>query len=230
MEALTLLMFLPSTNNQMRLATNTYFLIRSTPESKSSRLLTAAEALAVLGQLLLIEGQAERLRGTAQSGRLSGRLLLHRIGRSALLHLLLASNALAPGRQHHVAVQRLHELLPGAHGADVAVALFARLVQQRALDGLQLPLSLHTHTYHVLRGGRQVTPGDSALSRGGEVITAGEDYLLLLEVLGSDLDAEGNALLLPVVELPAGVVVLAVVQLHADAGSLQLVANLGGLG
>lgn len=112
----------------------------------------------------------------------------------------------------------------------MAVALSAGLVQQGALDGVQLPLRPRTRTYHVLRRGRQVTPGNGALSRGSEVIATGEDDLLLLEVLGADLDAQRNTLLLPVVELPARVVVFAGIELHADARSLELIADLGRLG
>ena len=116
-------------------------LVRSSPQRERRRLLSAAEALRVLGQMLLVEGQTQRLRRPAQRGRLAGGLLLLRVGRRPPLDLLLALDALAPGRQHHVSVERGLELRPRAHRADVRIALAPRLLQQRRLDRLQLPFT-----------------------------------------------------------------------------------------
>ena len=118
----------------------TLSLVRSSPQRERRRPLSAAEALRVLGQMLLVERQTQRLRRPAQRGRLPRGFLLLGIGRGSPLDLLLALDALAPGRQHHVSVQRGLELRPRAHRADVRVALLPRLLQQRRLDILQLPL------------------------------------------------------------------------------------------
>lgn len=116
-------------------------LIGSTPESKSSSLLSTAEALGVFRQLFLVEGKAESLGGATQSRSFTGgRLLLHSIRSSALLDLLFASNALTPRSKHHVSIESIHKLFPGADRADVAVTLLTSLLQQGGLNGLQLTI------------------------------------------------------------------------------------------
>ena len=206
--------------NPIWLNSSTASLIGSSPESEGGGLLSAAETLAVLRQRLLVEGQAERLGRSTQSGSFTrGRLGSGSIWSSSLLDLLLALNALTPGSQHHIAVEVLHEALPVGHVADVGIAVTTSLVQERGLDGDESLLS----TLGDLR------PLHGELAGGSGVITTGEDDLLLLEILGTDLNTERHSLLLPVVELPSGVVVLTVVELHTHTCSQQNITQFLGL-
>ena len=195
-------------------------LIGSSPEGEGSSLLSAAEALAVLRQRLLVEGQTERLSRSTQSGSFTrGGLGSGSIRSSSLLDLLLALNALTPGSQHHVTVEVLHEALPVGHMADVGITVTASLVQKRSLDGGEGFLS----TLGNLR------PLYGELASGSGIVTTSKDNLLLLEVLGANFNTERHSLLLPVVELPAGIVVLTVVELHTHSCIQQKVTQFLGL-
>ena len=102
---------------------------------------------------------------------------------------------------------------------DVGIAIATSLVQERGLDGGE----------GLLGTLGDLGPLHGELAGGGGVITAGEDDLLLLEILGTDLNAERHSLLLPVVELPAGIVVLTVVEFHTHACGQQSVTQFLGL-
>ncbi|KAH0389325.1 prolyl-tRNA synthetase, partial [Aureobasidium melanogenum] len=157
----------------------------------------------------LIEGNAQRL-GT-HGGSTGIDLLALDLARTELLDLVLAVGNQAVGDDTGVlCVKGGDKVLPLCDDLAVLAELVRGLAEHVALDGLE-------------QGGNvlaEVGDGDLALA-GSELVTTGDGDDVLGAVLGAELDTEGNTLEFPMVEFPAGALVVAHVCLGADAGLEQ---------
>ena len=185
-------------------------LVRSTPKDPALGGKTGGEALGTFGEVGLLEGDAE---GLGSNGR--GRTLVFALlpaGGQTLLATLLLDPLLpvlmlpaAPGREDEVVLLDLgDEVLPLRDLNEVAVADGAGLLEHVGLDKVEL----------VLDDLGEV--GDGVVG----LVTAGADDhagLLGLNVARADLDTDRDALLLPVVVLPSGVVGVTIIELGTDA-------------
>lgn len=126
-----------------------------------------------------------------------------------LLDRILAVHISTPRHKDNIlAVKRRNELIPVVHLDDMRVERGLGLRIEVALDSVEGSLDISL----------EVGKANRSLSAG---VTAGSKDLLLLGVLGAELETEGNTLELPVVELVAGGVGVAEIGVGADAGLLE---------
>jgi hypothetical protein len=166
----------------------------------------------------LVEGNAQRL-GT--HGRSTGiNLLALDLTRTEFLDLVLAVGDQAVGNDTGVlCVEGRDKVLPLGDDLAVVAELVRSLAEHVVLDGLE-------KSRDVLA---EVGDGDFALA-GGELVTAGDGDDVLGAVLGAEFDTEGDTLEFPVVELPAGALVVAHVGLGTDTSLEQDFLDGVGLG
>ena len=178
--------------------------------SKTGALRVQALGLALDQTLGLLKGNAEGLH--AHRGSLLGLGALSSLVRAAsgeLLDLVLAVGDKAVRDENDVlGVESGDDVLPLLDLEAVLAERSLGLVVHVLLDGLEELGDL----------GGELGDGDGALLAG---VAAGVRDDVLGGVLGTELDAEGNTLELPVVELPGGSVALTSVDVGADTGLLE---------
>src|SRR5713226_9046019 len=118
----------------------------------------------------------------------------------------------APRGKGETGLDRLFQVVVGFRVMRVGFAECQSLVMQRLLNfGEQ-----------AFDGGGQAGQRRADLPFSARTVAAREDGGLLSDVLGSELDAQGNAAHFPVVELPAGAGAFALVERNANVGLREL--------